>query len=110
MTDTTIKLIGHKGAQDQDGVWRDGKGCARQIFARVDSVTRAEFFDAGQRGLNPEYKFTVFHAEYQGEDECEYAGARYAIYRTFRVPQTDDLEIYVERKAGVNGGQSHCAG
>ena len=43
-------------------------------------------------------------AEYAGEDECEYNGQRYAIYRTFRVPQTDDLELYAERKAGVIHG------
>ena len=104
MTDTTIKMISHTRTQDADGVWREGAETPREIFARVDSVNRAEFFEAGQRGFRPEYRFTVFHAEYAGEDECEYNGQRYAIYRTFRVPQTDDLELYAERKVGINHG------
>ena len=33
---------------------------------------------------------------------CEYEGKPYAIYRTYRVPDTDMLELYVQRKVGVN--------
>lgn len=104
MTDTTITLI--KPAQryqDADGVWRTRQETRREIFARLSSVDRGEFFAAGQNGLRPEFRFIVFTGEYAGETLCEYNGAQYAIYRTYQEPGTDDLELYVQRKAGVNG-------
>ena len=109
MTDTTIVLITQTGAKDQKGVWRETGEIQREVFASVQSVTRAEFFAGGQSGFRPEYRFDVFHAEYQGESECEYAGVRYAIYRTYRNPHTDYMELYAERKVGVHNGQSNGA-
>ena len=105
MIDTTLTLIvpGQR-AQDEKGVWRAGSETAREIFARLSSVDRGEFFAAGENGLRPEHRFTVFAAEYEGETLCEYDGERYAIYRTYQVPGTDDLELYVTRKAGVANG------
>ena len=78
----------------------------RQVFCRVNSVTRAEFFDAGRNGLNPAYVFTVFFGDYDEETVCEYNGKSYGIYRTYRVPGTDDMELYAERKGGTNGKES----
>lgn len=75
----------------------------RQVFCRVLDVTRAEFFAAGRNGLNPQYKFMMFAGDYDGEQTCEYNGHTYAIYRTFHVPGTDIMELYVERKGGTNG-------
>lgn len=103
MTDTTITLIGHTREKDARGVYRETGETAREVFARINSVTRAEFFGGGQSGFRPEYRFDVFHAEYQGEDECEYDGVRYAIYRAFRNPSSDYMELYAERKVGVHG-------
>ena len=39
----------------------------KEVFCKVDSVTRAEFFDAGRSGLNPEYRITMFAGDYNGE-------------------------------------------
>lgn len=72
-----------------------------QIFCRAESITRAEFFSAGRNGLDPQWKFTVFHGDYEGEATVVYEGKRYGVYRTYRVPGTDDMELYVERKAGA---------
>ena len=103
MTDTTIFLIEHAREKDARGVYRDTGETSREVYARVASVTRAEFFAGGQSGHRPEYRFDVFHAEYQGEAECEYDGARYFIYRTYRNPASDYMELYAERRVGVNG-------
>lgn len=78
----------------------------RQVFCRVNSVTRAEFFGAGRNGLNPAYCFTVFAGDYNDEELCEYHGKSYGIYRTYQVPGTDDLELYAERKGGTNGKEN----
>lgn len=73
-----------------------------EVFCQVDSVTRAEFFDGGRSGLNPEYKFTVFFGDYEGQPLVRYNGQTYSIYRTFHA-RTDVLELYAERKGGTNG-------
>lgn len=97
----------------------------RDVFAQIDSVSRAEFFAAGQNGLNPEYRFTVFSGEYTGEREADYNGVRYSIYRTYQPSayvrhdntkthegsisrntnsgNNDRIELYASRKVGVNG-------
>lgn len=104
MVDTTIYLTTRPRYQDDNGVWRNGPAVSREIFAQVDSVTREEFFQGGRNGLRPEYRFTIFWAEWQGERECAYNGVNYSIYRTYHVPGTDYLELYVERKEGIVNG------
>ena len=76
-----------------------------EVFCECHSITRNEFFEAGRNGLNPQFEFTVFAGDYNGETVCEYRGQTYAIYRTYK---TDDdyIELYVERKGGTNGAKS----
>lgn len=106
MVDTAITLIAHRERyQDDYGIWRDSETVRREIFAQVESIGRREFFSAGEAGFRPEYQFTVFAAEYQGEAVCEYEGTQYAVYRAYHVPGTDYLELYVQRKGGVTNGQ-----
>ena len=101
MLDSVIGLVSTSWAKDAYGVDKPTGSC-RQVFAQVQSVTRAEFFNGGRNGLNPAYVFTVFAADYQGEEICSYEGKRYGIYRSFR-KDGDYLELYAERKGGVNG-------
>lgn len=92
-------------------IWRkDSRGATvldheeeRDVFCRVRSIGRSEFFDAGRNGLNPEFEFVVFAGDYLGELLCEFNGSRYAIYRTYRDIESDYIELYVERKGGTNG-------
>ena len=95
-----IKLIGTTQAQDKYGVWRSTP-TERQVMCQVDSVTRAEFFDGGRNGLNPEFVFTMFQGDYNGESIVEYNGKTYSVYRTYH-GRTDKIELYVERKGGTN--------
>lgn len=96
-----LTLLSVTKTQNQYGVW-EKITTERQVFCQVDSVTRAEFFEAGRNGLNPEYRFTVFFDDYQGEETCVYKGKAYGIYRTYH-SSTDKLELYVQRKGGTNG-------
>ena len=75
---------------------------SRQVFCQVDSVTMSEFFEGGRNGLNPEYRFTMFYGDYNGEKIIEYNGNTYGVYRVYR-NRTDTIELYVERKGGTNG-------
>lgn len=96
-----IYLISVTNTQDKYGVWKETE-TKRQVFCQVDSVTRAEFFEAGRNGLNPEYRFTMFGGDYDGEETVEYNGKLYGIYRVYR-NRTDRIELYAERKGVHNG-------
>ena len=96
-----IKLISATRQQDDYGVWQETL-TERQVFCDVQSVTQSEFFEGGRNGLNPEYKFTMFFGDYDGETLVEYNGQTYAVYRTYQ-RRNDTLELYVERKGGANG-------
>ena len=97
-----ITLIGATRTQNDYGVWELTK-TVRDVFAQVDSVTRAEFFEGGRNGLNQEYKFTMFAGDYNRETELIYDGEPYAIYRSYH-GRNDTVELYAERKGGTNGG------
>lgn len=90
-----------------DTVSFDDYGVARtvrtgkEVFCKVDSVTRSEFFEAGRNGLNPEYRISMFFGDYNGENIIGYKGRMYSVYRTYQAT-TDILEVYVERKGGTN--------
>lgn len=71
-----------------------------EVFARVESVSQAEFFSGGQNGLKPEFRFLISAWEYNKEPEVEYQGVIYCVYRTFR-RTLDLMELYVEEKVGV---------
>lgn len=100
--DGVITLIGTTTAKDALGVQRTSE-TAREIFCRVYSITRSEFFTAGQKGYDPKWKFSVFHGDYRGEQTVVYDGEAYGVYRTYWQPGEDDMELYVERKGGAHG-------
>lgn len=127
-----ITLLSADKVQDENGVWRDvvqylttdtgeniiteeGKKTlildgitvrVKTVFCNVNSVSRNEFFEAGRNGLNPEFVFTMFFGDYEGEHTLIYNGLAYAVYRTYR-GRNDTIELYVERKGGTNGKQSY---
>jgi SPP1 family predicted phage head-tail adaptor len=75
----------------------------KEVFCDVTSVSRAEWYDAGRNGFNPDFRFVINRYDYEGETECEFNGTRYGIYRTY-FGRTDDLELYVQKKAGIDNG------
>lgn len=109
MVDTVITLTtpGTR-TQDANGVWRDGTPTTKDIFARMNDVSRAEFYAGGEAGFRPELRFTVFQSEYAGEARLIWNGDAYAIYRTYHVPGTDDLELYAQREVGVHNGAQNA--
>lgn len=99
-----ISLVSTSQTQDAFGVWRQTE-TKRDVFCQVDSVTRAEFFEAGRSGLNPEFRFTLFAGDYNGESIVIFNGKAYSVYRTYHA-RTDEIELYVERKGGINGKEN----
>ena len=103
--DDILTLLTMTKEQDEYGVWRE-TFTPREVFCQVHSVSRSEFFQAGRNGLNPSFMFTVFQADYEGQEFCSFRGNDYAIYRTYLPANADYIELYVERKGGANGTYS----
>ena len=95
-----ITLVGSTKTQNAFGVWEETKTLT-DVFCQVDSVTRAEFFEGGRNGLNPQFRFTMFFGDYEGERTVIYKGNPYSVYRTYQ-GRNDTIELYVERKGGSN--------
>lgn len=93
-----MNLIAVTHEKDSKGVMRASE-TARQVFCKVDSVTGSEWFEGGRNGLNPEYRFTMFEPDYNGEEIAEYNNSRYTIYRTYHT-KDDMIELYAERRKG----------
>lgn len=76
-------------------------GTPTNVFARISSIDRTEWYNAGKNKMNPQMRATVKSFEYSGEREVEIDGIKYGVYRTYNVPGTDDTELYLEEKGGV---------
>lgn len=94
-------MITEKLQQNDRGVLVPVGTRSSEVFCRVGSVSRIEFFEGGRNGLNPSMVFQVFAGDYHGEEICEYLGRRYSIYRTY-MTDSDYMELYAERKGGTN--------
>ena len=81
----------------------------RQVFCRVRSISRSEFYQAAQTDLHPEYVFTISnYRDYEGEQELVYRDwmgqeHRFNILRTYR-SESDELEIIAGEKIGAQIG------
>lgn len=97
--DDVIKLI------VTDNPVRDNNGNLKyqerkvQIFCKVRSATRTEFYAAENATLKPEYIITISsHIDYHGERELEYHGDRYVVIRSYWTG--DEVELTVGKKLG----------
>lgn len=98
--DDLLTLIGQ--TYEQDGI---GQFVAQEtqtdIWAHITSVSRSEWAVAGQSGLSPSYVATTNIANYSGEGVAVWKGKRYSIYRTYIKADTDEIELYLEKQAGI---------
>ena len=75
----------------------------REVFAEVRSVTRNEFYNALNAGVQPEYIFRLaVEDDYRNERLLKFRGVKYRVVRTYL---TDDggIEITAERSSETNG-------
>lgn len=100
--DGMISLLTSTTTKDDYGV-RKESFTKKDVFCKVKSVTRTEFFSAGRNGLNPEYVFEMFAGDYSGERTVKYDGVTYAIYRTYKSEGSDYIELYAQTEGGTNG-------
>ncbi len=74
-----------------------------EVYARVESVGRSDWAEGGRIGLKPEIKAVLCLFDYEGEQEADYKGERYSVYRTYSPSDSDRIELYLTERSGVNG-------
>ena len=65
------------------------------------SVSRAEWHDAQRNSLNPDMMLTTNVRNYSNQTVVEYKGNTYAVYRTYHSKNGNNVELYLQRKAGI---------
>lgn len=103
--DDLVYLIGVVYSEDEIGQLVPME-TEQAVWASIQSVTRAEWAQAGQAGLNPELVLTMPRANYSGQNIVELRKdcgrpVRYSVYRTHFGWDSDEIELYLEQKAGV---------
>lgn len=73
------------------------------ILCHEKSISQSEFFAAGRGGINADLVLITSAVNYAKEKIIEYDGNRYGIYRTYRNPNSDEIELYCEWKGGISG-------
>lgn len=75
------------------------------VWARVQSLTRSEWMQAGEKGLQGEFVAITAFVNYSGETIVQMgtgdSAKRYAVYRTYHAYDSDEVELYLEKKVGV---------
>ena len=70
-------------------------------LGRITSVSRAERVESGLDGLTPEAVFITAETNYRGEQQAEWEGERYQIYRTYHRRESQEIELYLAKRTGV---------
>jgi SPP1 family predicted phage head-tail adaptor len=93
-----IKLISKTYAPDAIGQQIETE-TERSVFAWIHSAYANEAEEA-EDGFKREFVFDVRIKSYNMEDELEYQGVRYSIYRPFRNTSKGVWELHTQRRVG----------
>lgn len=75
---------------------------SRTVYAHVESISRSEWYEAGNAGFKPEFRFRLPRSSYAGELALNFGGVRYSIYRTFT--EKGEIELYAQKATGETYG------
>lgn len=75
-----------------------------EIFCKIQSVTRREFYDAATQDITPELDMTISHSiDYDGQDMVFYNGILYDVVRVFW--RGDAVSLTLAKRIGVTADQ-----
>lgn len=68
----------------------------KEVFAKVKSVSMKENYEGFAVGLKPECVFVLAdYYDYDGQKDIEYNGVHYSVFRHYRRPGCNELELVV---------------
>lgn len=92
LRDDVIMLV--KEIPAAHGVFDKPMEKQKEVFCRVQSVSRSEFWRAKQNGLEPQFIFTLSeYADYHDEKIVLYHEKRYRVIRTYVTDHEIELEV-----------------
>lgn len=65
------------------------------ILAIEKSITQNEYYKARDKGFRPERCLIINSFEYSGERICCIGKEKFEIYRTYEIPASEQMEIYI---------------
>lgn len=75
------------------------------VLARIQSLNRSEWMQAGEKGLQAEFVAITAFVNYSGETIVQIgtgdSAKRYAVYRIYHAYDSDEVELYLEKKVGA---------
>lgn len=108
--DGLIYLVKQEYGMDEISQQAPAQETLVPVWAALRSVTRADWMDAGQIGLNPQMVAVTPLVNYGGESAVQIGegenAQRYSIYRTYMPPDSDEIELYLEKRRGYNGAEN----
>lgn len=101
--DDILILIESVFNENENGEQIESDGRSLEVWAHSESISRAEWYEAGRNGFAPSLVVTTPRSNYSGEHIAIWNGKRYEIYRTYYSDDNENVELYLEEKAGVDG-------
>lgn len=71
----------------------------KEVYCKVNSISRNEFYKASTGGFKPSLVFTVHLFEYENEEKVEFYGVTYNVIRTYMI-NTEEIELTCEKVLG----------
>lgn len=69
-----------------------------EVFCRLKSITRSEFYRAAVAGLRPEFVFVIHSFEYNGEQRVIFEGQEYQVLRAYQDEKNpEEIELICGR-------------
>ena len=69
-----------------------------EVFCRLKSITRSEFYQAAVAGLRPEFVFVIHSFEYNGEQRVIFEGQEYQVLRAYQDEKNpEEIELICGR-------------
>lgn len=65
------------------------------VLCRVESITRAEFYNAGREGFTPANTFVIHAYEYDNQQMVEFRGKKHRVIRTWS-NDFEEIELVCE--------------
>ena len=97
-----IYLVSKVQEEDEIGNVETSSFQLTKRYAKKQSVRTNEFYSAAETGLTPSVEFVMKRLDYDGQEELNWNGKRYAVIRTIDPKNKFDIVLVCERKIGIN--------
>lgn len=96
-----IYLVSNTKEEDEIGNIITSSFKLTKRYAKKQSLRTNEFYSAIESGLTPSIEFVMKRLDYEGQEELNYNGKRYAVIRTIDPKNKFDIVLVCARKIGI---------